>query len=105
MSIYLSGKLTSGGDYKKNCEVFNKAEELIKAINPTVQVFNPAKEIPKSWDRKHAMRKCLSRLIGGGGQMSRIRKLVLLPGWEDSQGARIEYEVAKQLDIEIERLK
>ena len=74
-----------------NKELFNYAAHYYR--NQGHDVFNPA-ELPDGHDYHWYLQRCLEAL-------ETCQYLVQLPGWEDSNGACIEYECAVDLGLEI----
>lgn len=82
ISVYLSGPISGVEDYK---EKFEEAQKAIEAINDdryTHVVLNPAM-LPDGLSKKEYMQIDLQML-------SNADVMVMLPGWEASNGARIE---------------
>lgn len=102
-SIFLSGPMTGIELY--NAPAFVEAHARLKLMG-CGEVLNPAMEWlwddSGSADRLYYMRKCVESL--GRGPLAYGHEhwdmLVSLPGWEDSEGARLEREVAEALGIE-----
>lgn len=84
--IYISGKITGTNDYMHRFAVVE--EKLTKG---GFEVINPAKVNgmlpPLSWEQYMAVCKVLIDFCDA---------LYMLQGWEDSKGATIERELAKQ---------
>ena len=107
--VYISGPI-SAPDIQtvlKNLEMFDKAEEN---LSKTYEVVNPRK-VQACEDNS-----CGSDLpdIDGGYQhtwqcylkhdiiaMLDCTKIALLPGWPNSKGATLEYQIADQLGYEV----
>lgn len=89
MKVYISGKITGDADYKKK---FQNAENFLEAAG--FEVFNPAKETApgKSW--AFYMRNDIKQLVD-------CDAIFLLKDWEESKGAKLEYNLAQQLEIKI----
>lgn len=85
--IILSGPMTGYENF--NRELFNYAAHYYRKQG--FEVFNPA-ELPDGHDYHWYMKRCLEEL-------ETCRYLVQLPGWEDSNGACIEYECAVDLGL------
>lgn len=89
MKVYISGKITGDADYKKK---FANAEEMARAVG--LEVFNPA-NVPdegKPWE--WYMKQDIKELMD-------CDAILLLKGWEESRGARLEAYIASQLKIKI----
>lgn len=98
--IYLSGPITGNTDY---IEDFDKAEEDVYDLfdgADNVTVINPAGlryVMPDgaTWDEYMEMCMSLLDLIAGDGI------IYMLPGWQKSPGACVEYGYARAHDIMI----
>ena len=108
-SIFLSGPMTGIDLY--NAPAFVEAHARLKLMG-CGEVFNPVIEWlwddSGSEDRTYYLRKCIGRLGGGpfafsGGDGWDM--LVSLPGWRESEGARLEREIAEGLGIECHELE
>jgi len=90
--IYLSGPMTGLPDY--NRPAFARVAEQLRSEGKTV--FNPGDIGPKEniMPRAWYMRKDLDALL-------RSDSLYLLPGWEASEGAKLEVAIAKELELPI----
>jgi hypothetical protein len=95
MHVYIAGPMEGRNDY--NRAAFNMAEGILNELGATV--WNPAKlrDLFRTDGREACMRMNLRHLVGDS---PRVDLLVLLPGWEDSQGARCEQMAAAQCGIE-----
>lgn len=90
MKVYISGKITGleTSVYESN---FQKAEDLLKKFG--FEPINPVKlthDHDKSW--LSFMRVDLKALLD-------CDAIYMLDNWEESKGAKIEYDLAKQLGI------
>ena len=113
-SVFLSGPM-SGLDYCNAAE-FARAHAIVKEAG-AYMVYNPAVEYLRSEyradDMPHSywMRLCINELTSNVGTHTifgdrhadnqRYHVLVMLPGWEDSPGARTEREVAIACGIRV----
>lgn len=89
--IYVCGPMTGLPDY--NYPSFNEAADKLRAHGH--EVLNPASnpEPPcKSW--AGYMRMALAQLL-------LCDTVVLLPGWAESKGAMVEYELARTLAMAV----
>lgn len=89
--LYLAGPMSGIADF--NHPAFHAAAAKLRAQG--CQVVNPAELNPdtsKTWDQ--CMRRDLQALAD-------CNSLALLPGWELSKGARLEYDVAQALGMTI----
>jgi len=94
--IYLSGPMTGLPDY--NYPAFRSAAETLRGYGQ--QVFDPSEAFEGRTDlpKEVYMRKDLEELL-------RADVVALLPGWQNSSGAQLEVEVAKQCGIPIRLLE
>lgn len=89
--LYISGPMT--GLPQLNFPAFSEAASNLRARG--FFVINPAELNPDPKATWHeCMRKDIRALCG-------CTAIVLLPGWEDSAGARLELHVAQQLGLHI----
>lgn len=86
--IYISGPMK--GLPNDNREAFWKAEEKIKEISNQL-IFNPA-SLPDGWTREQYLRKDIEGLC-------QCSIMVLLPGFENSDGCKLEIEIARNIGI------
>ena len=96
MKIYISGKI-SGLPLEEAQNLFQEAEdhlnESLKAHNP--EVINPMKiehNHGQSWEEY--MREDIYALL-------HCDAIFMMKNWEDSRGARLEYAIAKELNLVI----
>lgn len=83
MTIYLAGKITGDPGYKQK---FAAAEERLRAW-PDAVVLNPA-ALPAGMRAEDYMAICLPMLL-------RAERVVFLPDWRESGGARIEHALCE----------
>lgn len=98
--VFLSGPMSDREDY--HVADFALAHHRIKALAP-IEVYDPAIEYLRSrCDQSHEgwMRECIRRLMNAGNGYQ-YDVLVQLPGWESSEGARLEADVAKATGIQV----
>ncbi len=90
--LYLSGPMTGLPDF--NRPAFNKAAEYLRKQGHTV--WNPAEEFDPEfiYPRKVYMRRDIEALL-------KCESIVMLDGWEKSAGARLELEIARELEMNI----
>ena len=93
MKIYISGRITGTNDYR---ERFSEAEELIRRrghepVNPVKldQIFNPA---TTTWTQF---------MLASLGILRACHGIYLMPGWEDSKGARLEHDEAVRCSLKV----
>lgn len=89
--VYISGKI-SGSDYDEAFDKFERAENWLSLIG--LSPINPMKKVSeqegKSW--KDYMLEDIAILWECDG-------IYMLPDWKDSKGARIEFQIALELDL------
>lgn len=92
--IYIAGKVT-GLKIEDVTEKFKSVQKELEAdgyevVNPIEVVQDPN----TSW--KNAMKLCIAALV-------QCNSIYLLPCWEDSKGAQVEYNLAKAIGLRILR--
>lgn len=88
--VYLSGPITYCRNYKG---LFMFAERIARSCDAS-RIFNPARQIPTNLDYWSAMRRCIAALV-------ECDTIVMLPGWEESRGAMMEYDIAVFCGIDV----
>jgi len=90
--IYLSGPMTGYVGY--NYDTFHKAAEYLR--NKGYTVFNPAEIFSgnTSLPREDYMREDIRALLD-------CETVMMLDGWQDSDGAKLEYEIAKAIGLPV----
>lgn len=90
--MYVAGPMT--GYPKYNRPAFNKAAKFW--VKQGYEVVNPAVPDPTldDSDWKGYMRRAIYQLLT-------CNYVALLPGWEDSKGARLEVEIANAMEMPI----
>ena len=91
--VYISGKI-SGLQLEEAYKLFEQAEEEVKNLGGTP--VNPMKICQQndSWDWEDYMEKDLGVLL-------RCEGIYVLKNWGSSKGARVEYAVAKEMQLTI----
>jgi len=92
MKVYISGPITSTTDYM---ERFEKCQKNLEAHG--YEVINPAlinSNLPESttWDQYMDVSLVLLKMCDS---------IYMLPGWINSKGASLEYEIAKSRGIRV----
>lgn len=96
MELYIAGPMTGLPDY--NYPAFNQAERDLRAagiipLNPTNGNASPDEDDPGlKWE--DYLRLALAMVVKADG-------IAVLPGWEDSRGARLEVYVAEALGMPV----
>ena len=91
MIVYLSGKIT-GLDPEKTKTKFFAAEEMLREKGH--KVINPMRLASPTEDWTWAMRKCIEAMM-------ECNAIYLLPDWDQSKGATLEYEIANKLNFKL----
>lgn len=92
---YLAGPMTGLPDY--NYPAFHAAAAKLRAMGHTV--LNPAENpTPPCGTWQAYMRQAISQLV-------QCQSIVLLPGWADSEGAMLEFDIAMRLGLAIYRFE
>lgn len=87
MKVYISGPMTGIEDF--NFPLFNAVAKFLQTLGWRVE--NPAeKGIVPDWDWEDYLRYDIEKLM-------QCEYIVLLPGWENSRGARLEVRIAREL--------
>ena len=89
--VYIAGPMSGLPDY--NYPAFNAEAARLRALG--YEVFNPAenpKPEPETW--QGYMRMAIAQLI-------QVDRVALLPNWDLSRGARVERDLAMNLDIDV----
>lgn len=89
-TVYISGPMTGIPDHNRDAFAF--AEGRIRAYR--MKPVNPYFLCDPSWDWSKCMRADIAALCA-------CDALVLLPGWERSNGAQLEVHIAHRLGIEV----
>lgn len=96
--VFLSGPVT-GLAREDACQRFLDAEMTCISLGAKY-AFNPMRDVDAHLTHEEAMRVCLEELtatwLDGSTEYG---LLVSLPGWEDSDGARLERAVAEAIGI------
>lgn len=90
--IYLSGPMSGHPDY--NRPAFDRAAKILRQKG--YKVWSPAEAFDRStfMPRSHYMRADIKALM-------KCSTVMMLPNWESSKGARLEYEIAKELELPV----
>lgn len=92
MIIYLSGPMSGYPDF--NYPAFNAAAAQLRVLGH--EVINPTEISSPEDGYKGCMRKDLRELLRDG-----VDTIAVLPGWQDSKGARDEVYVAQIVGIDL----
>lgn len=90
--IYLSGPMSGLPDY--NRPAFDRAAKSLREKG--YKVWSPAEAFDRSilMPRSHYMRVDIEALM-------KCSTVMMLPNWESSKGARLEFEIAKELELPV----
>lgn len=91
-AVYLSGPMRGLPNF--NYDLFNSTASAMREAG--LVVLNPAENFDGDTSREFGeyMRADIKMLLKAGS-------IFLLPGWQDSEGARIEYQIAKSLGLDV----
>lgn len=90
MIVYIAGPMTGLPDC--NYPAFHEAAAALRALGYTV--INPA----ESFDGRTDLPR-ITYLRRAVTDVARADALAILPGWETSNGARLEVEIARQIGL------
>jgi hypothetical protein len=96
MKIYISGKIT-GLDIEEAMQNFEDAEVMLNKLNFDT-IFNPFK-VCKDLDPNTATWD--DYMIKNIEVLLKCDSIFMLSNWEDSKGARLEFDIAKSLGVKI----
>lgn len=87
--VYIIGKVT-GEPYRKCFEKFERREKQLRELG--YMAINPMKLVPPETSWHEAMRICIGRLV-------QCFAVSPINGWENSKGANLEMNLAKDLEL------
>lgn len=88
---YISGPMTGIKDY--NRPAFMEAEEFLRRADGSAAITNPA----TLFDGDGIEREWRDYMIGDLAALLKCNAIVLLRGWKESRGARLEQRIADDL--------
>jgi hypothetical protein len=91
-TVYISGPMSGMPNF--NRELFDYTENILVSSFGIRKIINPGK-IPADWTWEQAMEKDIDDVT------NLATHLVLLNGWENSRGARIEVKIALERGLPI----
>jgi hypothetical protein len=96
--IYIAGPMTGLPNY--NFEAFNTVAAILRFAYPKSLIINPAENFDavQTHPREVYMRQDIKQLM-------RAATVVMLEGWQASEGATLEYDIAEALGLEIRLLE
>ena len=94
MKIYISGQMTGLPDL--NREAFNEAADQLRREGH--EVFNPAAANLERLSRREILKYEANWLF------DEAEAIAMLPGWSMSEGASMEYSIARAIGIKVIRL-
>lgn len=94
MRIYISGPISKKPNGNQDA-FYAAAEEIIYRLDFPVNPHDVCMLIPPGSPWVDYMRKCISAL-------SECDSIMMLPGWLWSQGARVEWLIARILKLKVE---
>lgn len=91
-AVYLSGPMRGIPNF--NYDLFNEGAAALREAGVTV--LNPAENFDGDQGREFSeyMRADIKMLM-------KATSIIMLPGWQDSAGARLEFQIAQSLGLEI----
>ncbi len=90
--VYISGPVTSRSFEEAKADFDKAANEIKKKHGDAVFVVNPFDFCSKGEDWTYAMKKCIVNL-------TTCNYIHMLPGFEQSKGARLEITIAQALNF------
>jgi len=92
MKVYICGKITNLPGYMAR-HYFAKVEKMLKDLGyEPINPMNLPHNHSKSWE--DYMKECIAALV-------QCDAIYLMGNWYDSKGAILEYDIAKQLGLEV----
>lgn len=103
LTIYIAGPMR--GYQNHNFDAFYKAEEKWENNSMIEKIYNPARmdedegfDPAAAEDSKEHLRSCMKRDLNA---ILNCNAMVMLHGWEHSEGARVEHALATYLGMPI----
>lgn len=89
-TVYISGPMTGLPDLNRDAFAWAEAQVIAAGLTPV----NPHTLCDPSWDWSRCMRADVTALCA-------CDALLLLPGWQNSNGAQLELHIAHRLGIHV----
>lgn len=102
VKVYICGPMSAYDDH--NFKRFDEQKEILLQLG--FDVFSPADSTRKLCDERDITPKDLQYrdvIVNDLIALSKCDIIYLLPGWEESKGAKLEYDLAQLLNIKIVR--
>lgn len=88
--VYIAGKI-SGLRYEEANRMFTDAEQKLRGAG--YKTVNPMRLVPETASWNQSMRTCISTMA------TSCDKIFMIDNWQDSRGASIEKQLAKDLEF------
>jgi len=92
VTVYISGPVSNIENY--NREAFQLAEDYLQSLGHFV--INPTKEV-----QPDAKKTWIDYMRIDVGLLLRADAIYMLPGWQKSKGAKLEWKIARELEYKV----
>lgn len=99
--IYISGPITNIENWQKN---FLNAEKELLELDKPIFVVNPlriSRRIEETFSRRNETPSYEDYMREDIRELSKCDCICMLPGWKRSKGARMEYRIARILNMAV----